>query len=195
MPSTFDSAGRSRLITSPTLSPRSASGFRVIWMRPLLSVVFVPSMPMNDEMLATAGSCRDDAAERALTLGHRVERDVLRRLGDAQDDARVLDREQPLRHRDVEHERQRQGADRDDQGAPSGARAPTRSGPAVEGDQVVELALGGAREARRAGGRPRASAAWRRASASASARRPPRRGSPPRASARTRGRAGRRCRP
>ena len=54
IPSTCASAGRSRLITSPTLSPRSASGFKVIWMRPLLSVVFVPSMPMNDEMLATA---------------------------------------------------------------------------------------------------------------------------------------------
>jgi hypothetical protein len=65
-------------------------------MRPLLSVVFVPSMPMNDEMLANRRVLQDDAAERALALAHRVERDVLRRLGDAQDDARILDRNNPF---------------------------------------------------------------------------------------------------
>ncbi len=37
---------------------RSSSGFRLIWMRPLLSVVFVPSTPMNDDRLSTAGSFR-----------------------------------------------------------------------------------------------------------------------------------------
>ncbi|MNL27816.1 hypothetical protein D3C87_1494330 [compost metagenome] len=36
---------------------RSALGLRLISMRPALSVVFVPSTPMNDETLATAGSC------------------------------------------------------------------------------------------------------------------------------------------
>ena len=35
---------------------RSLSGFRLIWMRPTFEVMFVPSTPMNDETLATAGS-------------------------------------------------------------------------------------------------------------------------------------------
>src|SRR6202008_1147964 len=39
---------------------------------------------------------QDLAPERLLALGHRVERDVLRRLGDAEDHARILDREQAL---------------------------------------------------------------------------------------------------
>ena len=34
------------------------SGLRLIWMRPELSVVLVPSMPMNEETLSTAGSLR-----------------------------------------------------------------------------------------------------------------------------------------
>ena len=38
-------------MTSLALAPRSASGFRLIRMRPLLSVVLVPSMPMNDDRL------------------------------------------------------------------------------------------------------------------------------------------------
>lgn len=37
---------------------RSASGLRLIWIRPLFMVVLVPSMPMNDERLCTAGSRR-----------------------------------------------------------------------------------------------------------------------------------------
>jgi hypothetical protein len=35
---------------------RTSSGFRLIWMRPEFSVVLVPSTPMNEEMLSTAGS-------------------------------------------------------------------------------------------------------------------------------------------
>ena len=45
-------------MTSLALVRRSPSGFRLIWIRPLLSVVLVPSTPMNDERLATAGSRR-----------------------------------------------------------------------------------------------------------------------------------------
>ena len=45
-------------MTSLALSRRSSSGFRLIWMRPLLIVVFVPSTPMNDDRLSTAGSFR-----------------------------------------------------------------------------------------------------------------------------------------
>ena len=40
---------------------RSASGFRLICTRPLLGVTFVPSTPMNDEMLSTAGSFSSSA--------------------------------------------------------------------------------------------------------------------------------------
>ena len=36
--------------------PRCASGLRLIDMRPLLMVVLVPSAPMNDDRLSTAGS-------------------------------------------------------------------------------------------------------------------------------------------
>src|SRR5712664_1010790 len=45
-------------ITSAALRPRWLSAFRLIDMRPLLRVVFVPSAPINDAMLSTAGSWR-----------------------------------------------------------------------------------------------------------------------------------------
>ncbi len=45
-------------MTSLALILRSARGFKLIWMRPLLSVLLVPSTPMNEERLATAGSVR-----------------------------------------------------------------------------------------------------------------------------------------
>ena len=41
---------------------RAASGFKLIWIRPLFRVVFVPSTPMNEERLSTAGSARITAA-------------------------------------------------------------------------------------------------------------------------------------
>jgi len=34
------------------------AGLRLIWMRPLFGVMLVPSMPMNEERLATSGSLR-----------------------------------------------------------------------------------------------------------------------------------------
>jgi hypothetical protein len=59
MPSTSRaSAGPSRRITSAALAPRSARGLRLIENLPLFVVVFVPSTPMNDDRLATAGSRR-----------------------------------------------------------------------------------------------------------------------------------------
>jgi hypothetical protein len=45
-------------MTSLALRRRSSRGLRLIWMRPLLRVVLVPSMPMKEERLATAGSFR-----------------------------------------------------------------------------------------------------------------------------------------
>ena len=100
------------------------------WMRPLLSVVLVPSMPMNDDRLATAGSRRITARERLLSLGHRRERHRLRRLRDAEDHAGVLHREEALRDDDVEHDgedehaRPRRAASR--AGAPSTQRSVRR---------------------------------------------------------------------
>ena len=37
---------------------RSSRGFRLIWMRPLLGVELVPSIPIKEERLATSGSFR-----------------------------------------------------------------------------------------------------------------------------------------
>ena len=45
-------------MTSVADAFRSSRGLRLIWIRPLLIVVLVPSMPMNEERLATAGSLR-----------------------------------------------------------------------------------------------------------------------------------------
>ena len=86
---------------------RSSSGFRLIWMRPLFSVVFVPSTPMNDERLSTAGSCRITCASACCRSRHRRERDRLRRFRDAQDHAGVLHREEALGHDDVQQDRSR----------------------------------------------------------------------------------------
>ena len=58
IPSTFASLAWSRRITSPASILRCSIGTRLIWMRPLLRVVLVPSTPMNDERLSTAGSCK-----------------------------------------------------------------------------------------------------------------------------------------
>ena len=80
------------------LAWRSACGLSVIERRPLLSVGFVPSAPMNDATVATSGSCADDVGDRLLALDHGGERDVGRRLGDAEEQARVLLREEALRH-------------------------------------------------------------------------------------------------
>ena len=84
-------------------------------MRPLLSVALVPSTPMNDDRLCDRRVLQDARRERLLALGHRRERDRLRRLGDALDDAGVLHREEALGHHDVEQHGQHQRADRDEQ--------------------------------------------------------------------------------
>ena len=58
MPGTWASYGCIRRITSLAVILRSASGLRLIRMRPLFRVVLVPSMPINEERLSTAGSVR-----------------------------------------------------------------------------------------------------------------------------------------
>ena len=85
---------------------RSSSGFRLMEIRPLFSVVLMPSAPMNDERLSTAGSCKDDLGERLLATRHVVIRDRLRCLRDALNHARVLHREEPLGDQDVENDRE-----------------------------------------------------------------------------------------
>ena len=59
---------------------RVSSGFRLIRMRPLLSVVLVPSTPMKDERFSTAGSFRMTWASCLLPFGHGRKRNRLRRL-------------------------------------------------------------------------------------------------------------------
>ncbi len=49
-------------------------------MRPELRVVLVPSMPMNEVRLSTAGSLRISLGQRLLALGHGLERGRLGRL-------------------------------------------------------------------------------------------------------------------
>ena len=90
---------------------RSSSGFRLIRMRPLLSVVLVPSTPMNDDKLSTAGSFKITCGERLLPFGHRGERNVLRGVGNAVNYAGVLHGKKSLRHDDVEQNCQDQRAD------------------------------------------------------------------------------------
>ena len=65
-------------------------------------VVLVPSAPMNDERLSTAGSARITLASSCCFCAMAFEPDRLRRLRDALDDARVLHREEALGDDDVQ---------------------------------------------------------------------------------------------
>ena len=58
MPSTLAISGCSRRLTALAPAPRWASGLRLMRILPLFSVTLVPSMPMNEERPATAGSRR-----------------------------------------------------------------------------------------------------------------------------------------
>ncbi len=65
-----------RRMTSVADSRRSASGFRFTRMRPLFSVTFVPSIPMNDDKLSTAGSSRMTRASarwRSAMAGNEID--------------------------------------------------------------------------------------------------------------------------
>ena len=68
MPETLANAGCRRRITSLALIFRSSSGLRLMRMRPLFIVVFVPSMPMNEERLSMAGSFRMILASSCCSL-------------------------------------------------------------------------------------------------------------------------------
>ena len=58
MSGTERSSRRSRSITPETERPRASRGLRLISSRPAFSVVLLPSTPMKEDRLATAGSCR-----------------------------------------------------------------------------------------------------------------------------------------
>ena len=62
MPGMFATSFCSARITSLDVLLRSSRGFRLISMRPLFSVMFVPSTPMNDVRLSTSGFFRICAA-------------------------------------------------------------------------------------------------------------------------------------
>ncbi len=62
MPGTGRRLSRSRSMTASTVMPRSACGFRLISSRPAFSVVLVPSTPMKEDRLSTAGSCSTASA-------------------------------------------------------------------------------------------------------------------------------------
>ena len=110
-------------------------------MRPLLSVVLVPSAPMKDEMPWDGGVGEQDLGDGLLLVGHGLEGDGGGGLGDALDDAGVLGGEEAFGDGDVEDGGEDEGGDGDQQGdglvledEPKGA--------AVEGDDAFEDVFG-----------------------------------------------------
>ena len=79
--------------------------------RPTLSDGLKPVAPMNAITASTFGSTADDVGDLPLAVRHRVERDVLRRLDEAEELPRVLARQEALGHAGEEHA----GRDDDDE--------------------------------------------------------------------------------
>ena len=94
---------------------RASCGFRLIRKRPLLSVVFAPSTPMNELKDWTFGVLEYGGGEDLLALRHRLVRYGFGRLGDALDFARILYGKESLGDEDVEQQRHRQRDARDTQ--------------------------------------------------------------------------------
>ena len=67
IPSTSAARASNRRMMS-SADRRSSSGFKLIYILPLLRVVFVPSTPMNDDKLSTAGSSSIARARPAADL-------------------------------------------------------------------------------------------------------------------------------
>ena len=74
-------------------------------MRPLFMTVLMPSTPMKDERLWTAGSFRMTLGEGLLEAGHFGERDAGRCFRNAENDAGILHGEETLRHDNEEKNR------------------------------------------------------------------------------------------
>ena len=81
-------------------------------MRPLLSVVLVPSAPMKEERLSTAGSARMTLASSCCFSAMAGKGDRLRRLRDALNHAGILHREESFGDHDVEKDGEHQRAER-----------------------------------------------------------------------------------
>ena len=86
------------------------------------------------------GILQDDAREHLLALRHRRERHRRRRLRDAEDDPRVGDGEESLRHHHVEGDGQHQGGHGDDERRRLVAQDPGER-PAIGGDDALEHPL------------------------------------------------------
>ncbi len=71
-PPTAATSRRRRRMTSLAVAARSSRGLRLIRKRPVLSVGFVPSTPMNDERLTTSGSFRIRAARACCSSAMRA---------------------------------------------------------------------------------------------------------------------------
>jgi hypothetical protein len=85
------------------------------------------------------GILEDRRGQRVLALDHGVEGDRLRRLGHGLDQAGVLHREEALRDDDIEHDRQHDGADGDQQGERLVAEHHDQAS-VVDADQAAEPA-------------------------------------------------------
>ena len=139
-------------------------------MRPLLSVVLVPSMPMKEDRLSTAGSLQNHVGERLLAAGHGGEGNVLRTFGNAEDDAGVLHREKAFGNVDVQQNGGDQGADGDQQRDRAILQHDFQR-TAVEGDDSVESVFRFAVEPAFLFSWVRGAAVWRTSWASTSAKR------------------------
>ncbi len=115
--------------------------------RPLLSVVLIPSVPMKEDDTVDGGIAQDDVGQLLLLCHHRAERNILGRLGDALDDAGVLHREEAFGDNNIEEDREHQGAQRHQQRDALVAQDHAQRAP-VESDHAVEDVLGDAIEAR-----------------------------------------------
>ena len=82
-------------------------------MRPLFIVVFVPSMPMNDERLSTAGSFRMTRPSACCRSAIAANETVCDASEIAENHARVLHREEPLGDDEEEQHGRDQGGDGD----------------------------------------------------------------------------------
>ena len=188
--------GRSRWMTCCAEASRSPNGLSWMNMRAVFSDELPPVAPTKPTTPPTPRDPSGRSPRAALaSFGHRRERDVLPRLGLAEDEAGVLLGEEALGNDDVEiageddqHERRDQHrelvAQHPLQAAVVDARPRRRRRPRPSGSSRPRLCVALALEE-----------AARTSPASASARRRPTSRPRPSPSRRTRGTAGRRCRP
>ena len=186
---------RSRATTRWVLTLlRSSSGFRLMNMRPRLTEALKPEAPTEEPSPATAGSVQHDVHRLQLQLLHRLERNIGRGLRAAEDQPGVVLREIALRRLDVEPDGERYGCDEHDQRQRVVVEH-EGEGAVVEAHEARERALDQAVEPGAVVAAAPRARNRRRSSASPTATPRSRRRWRRRASPKTRGTAGRRCRP